>query len=311
MTRWSTGTPSSSSTGTLKIVSGGSAAVKVRLPSFHLNINTNQLTHSDDIYHIPIASRAKSTAELLNRYNFLKAISADLPLPHNITYPGPPIDVILARIGPSYFSPTTNPAPSTSAEKVAFAFALFGWTGVSESRIALAVCTHCFQRLGLWLSSDARLREMSVKLDVPVASLRLNLLEAHREHCPWKNGAVQNNADGPIANMPAWETLQFMVLKRRGGGGGGESESGAHAPGHAHGHARGIESVDLGSDITFPRGSMDGESVGGDDDEGGLNAKWKKFKAKLRRTTSRKSLKSVKSAKSSKSVKSGKSGKDD
>jgi hypothetical protein len=123
---------------------------------------------------------------------------------------------------------------------------------------------------------------------------------------------VQNNADGPIAGMSAWETLQFMVLKRRGGGGGGESESGAHGHGHGHGHARGIESVDLGSDVTFPRGSVDGESVpGGDDDEGGLNAKWKKFKAKLRRTTSKKSLKSVKSVKSSKSVKSGKSGKDD
>ena len=187
---------------------------------------------------------------------------------------------------------------------------------MSESRIALAVCTHCFQRLGLWLSSDARLREMAVKLDVPVASLRLNLVEAHREHCPWKNGVVQNNADGPIAGMSAWETLQFMVLKRRGG----ESEGGAHGfgqgqgHGHGHGHARGIESVDLGSDVTFPRGSVDGESVrgaGGDDDEGGLNAKWKKFKAKLRRTTSKKSLKSVKSVKSSKSVKSGKSGKDD
>jgi hypothetical protein len=227
--------------------------------------------------------------------------------------------VILARIGPTYFSPAGTPAPASSAEKVAFAFALFGWTGVSESRIALAVCTHCFQRLGLWLSSDARLREMAAKLEVSVTSLRLNLVEAHREHCPWKNGAVQNNADGPIAGMSAWETLQFMVLKRRGGGGGGgggESESGAHGPGHGHGHghghARGIESVDLGSDVTFPRGSVDGESMpGGDDDEGSLNAKWKKFKAKLRRTTSKKSLKSVKSVKSSKSVKSGKSGKDD
>jgi hypothetical protein len=222
--------------------------------------------------------------------------------------------VILARIGPTYFSPAGTPAPASSAEKVAFAFALFGWTGVSESRIALAVCTHCFQRLGLWLSSDARLREMAAKLDVSVTSLRLNLVEAHREHCPWKNGAVQNNADGPIAGMSAWETLQFMVLKRRGGGGGGESESSAHGHGHGqgYGHARGIESVDLGSDVTFPRGSVDGESVpGGDDDEGGLNAKWKKFKAKLRRTTSKKSLKSIKSVKSSKSVKSGKSGKDD
>jgi hypothetical protein len=53
---------------------------------------------------------------------------------------------------------------------------------------------------------------------------------------------------------------------------------------------------------------VDGESVRGvdDDGEGGLNAKWKKFKAKLRRTTSKKSLKSVRSVKSTKSGKSGK-----
>jgi hypothetical protein len=143
---------------------------------------------------------------------------------------------------------------------------------------------------------------MSIKLSVPVASLRLNLVEAHREHCPWKNGAVQNNTEGPIADMPAWQTLQFMVLaKRRAERDGG--------------HERGVESVDLGSEASYPRASVDGVGVVVGVDEGGradgsdgLNAKWKKFKAKLRRTTSKKSLKSVKSVKS---AKSGKSGKDD
>ena len=158
-----------------KTACGGKPAVKVHIIYLHVGLETDSTT--DDIYHIPIASRAKSSAELISRYNFLLAISFDLPLPKNITYPDPSVDLILSRIPSTFFSNATNGTPPlNSAERTAFVFALFGWTGVSESRISLAVCNHCFQRLGLWLSSDSRLQEMSKKLDVPVESLRLNLL---------------------------------------------------------------------------------------------------------------------------------------
>lgn len=137
---------------------------------------------------------------------------------------------------------------------------------------------------------------MSKKLDVPVESLRLNLLESHREHCPWKNVESQaNSSDGPIANMPAWQTLQFILLGRQ-----------KNSPRKERGHNRNIESVDLGSEIEYPRGSLD-EHHGEYEKENGadsLTEKWKKFKAKLRRTTSKKSLKSVKSIRSAKSGKS-------
>ena len=269
------------------------------------------LTSPDDIYHIPIASRAKSSADLISRYNFLLAISSDLPLAKNITYPEPHIDSILARISSTFFVTTTSGTPpSTPAERTAFAFALFGWTGVSESRISLAVCNHCFQRLGLWLSSDARLQEMSKKLSVSVESLRLNLLESHREHCPWKNPLVQgNSADSPIADMAAWQTLEFMLLGNR------KNKELPKLP-DEHAHERNNESVDLGtpSEATFPRGSEDSTrpATGYNDegDEESLTNKWKKFKAKLKRSTSKRSLKSVKSVKSAKSVKSTKSGKE-
>ncbi|KAH6633069.1 C3HC zinc finger-like-domain-containing protein [Boeremia exigua] len=262
----------------------------------------------DDIYHIPIASRAKSSAELISRYNFLLAISPDLPLPQNITYPSPSVETLLSRLPPSLFtSSTPTTPPSTPAERTAFAFALFGWTGVRSSRIALAVCNHCFQRLGLWLSADARLREMSSKLDVPPESLRLNLLESHREHCPWKNATVQGNPpDGPIAHMPAWQTLEYMLLGAR------HKElprlpDTAHAHAHAS-HPRNSDSVDLGSDATFPRDSAESAREHGYNDEGdaeSLTNKWRKFKAKLKRSTSKRSLKSVKSAKSGRSAWSG------
>lgn len=163
------------------------------------------------------------------------------------------------------------------------------------------------------MSSDARLSEMSKKLDVPVESLRLNLLESHREHCPWKNGEVQGNSEdpsSPIKGMAAWETLEFMLV----GKGRGKEKELPRLPNDAPGHERNVDSVDLGSEATFPRGSMEStREVAGYNDEGDeetLTNKWKKFKAKLKRSTSKRSLKSVKSAKSIKSTKSGKSGKE-
>lgn len=183
--------------------------------------------------------------------------------------------------------------PSSSADQVAFIFALFGWTGVSEARISLAVCNHCFQRLGLWLSSDTRLKEMSKRLDVSPESLRLNLLESHREHCPWKNPVVQGNSnDSPIASMAAWQTLEFMLL-------GNKKKASPEKS-----HTRNTASVNVGSELEYPRGSTDSvERHFVEEDEGeSLGNKWKKLKAKLKRSASKKSLKSVKSAKSGKSV---------
>lgn len=62
------------------------------------------------------------------------------------------------------------------------------------------------------------------------------------------------------------------------------------------------------SEVEYPRGSMETfsrtEEGDKEDETGKLEGKWKKFKAKLRRTTSKKSLKSTKSIRS---VKSGRS----
>ncbi|KAH8725101.1 C3HC zinc finger-like-domain-containing protein [Phaeosphaeriaceae sp. PMI808] len=215
--------------------------------------------------------------------------SPDLPLLEHITVPDPSISDILQRIPTTLFkSPdSTVPLPSSPTDIVAFAFALFGWSGTSESRISLATCDFCFQRLGLWLSAAPRLQQMSEKLSIPISTLRLNLIESHREHCPWKNPSTQlNSPDGPIANMPAWQTLQFILLAKTK-----DPATSAHRT-----HAQNIESVDLGSEVEYPRGSIDSCRVDRDKEgDESLQNKWKKFKAKLRRTTSKKSLKSMRS----------------
>jgi len=133
---------------------------------------------------------------------------------------------------------------------------------------------------------------MSEKLSIPIESLRLNLLESHREHCPWKNPVTQGNPpNGPIENMAGWQTQEFMLM-------GKKKEI---RPVNALMAEDSRDSLDLG------RGSMESALSLADkekDTGDSLNDKWKKFKAKLRRTTSRKSLRSTKSIKSVRSVKS-------
>lgn len=79
-----------------------------------------------------------------------------------------------------------------------------------------------------------------------------------------------------------------------------------HKAREEHRHSRNVESVDLGSEVEYPRGSIDSHREGNEEEStDSLQGKWQKFKAKLRRTTSKKSLKSVKSIRSAKSGKSG------
>jgi hypothetical protein len=136
---------------------------------------------------------------------------------------------------------------------------------------------------------------MSKKIDLPIESLHLNLLESHREHCPWKNAVAQGNPrDGPIANMPAWQTLEYLFL---GGNGSGKPRKIDHKV---------AQSMDMGS--LRDRDSVDGSEYGSTStstgrksrDSESLNEKWKKLKAKLKRSTSMKSMKSTKSGKSGK-----------
>lgn len=288
----------------MRIASGGKGGVLVCAPARYKRNSDKVNDQTDDIYHIPIPNRAQSSAALLERYRSLKAIADELPLLENITYPDPPIADVLKQMNPNFFTPlgsttiTSEGPPNTPSETTAFAFALFGWSGLTESNIALATCNHCFQRNGLWLYKDERLRENSTKLDVPISSLRLDLLETHREHCPWKNPASQRNPkDGPIKNMTAWQTLEFLLLGNRTHRKRQENLS--------------VTTVDASSyrdstDVERPTtAGTEAESGKGKDGADSLNEKWRKFKAKLRRTTSRRSLKSVRSIKSGKSVPAG------
>ncbi|ORX95139.1 C3HC zinc finger-like-domain-containing protein [Clohesyomyces aquaticus] len=263
----------------------------------------------DDIYHIPIPNRALSTAALLHRYHTFKPIIPSLPRLENITYPSPPISTILPLIPSTLFNPpnsstTTSPPPSTPAEICAFTFALFGWSGILETNISLATCGHCFQRIGLWLYDEKRLEEMAAKLDVEVKNLGLNLLEAHREHCPWKNGDTQKNPrDGILEGLAGWQTLEFMLLGRQRGkveekrgvvGAGGEVLDKGKDKDNGESGKAGADGETESVGVRMSMESFGGKSLGAKSQSGeSITEKWKKLKSKLKRSASRKSLKSL------------------
>ncbi|OCK73710.1 zf-C3HC-domain-containing protein [Lepidopterella palustris CBS 459.81] len=215
-----------------------------------------------DIYHIPIAQRIRCEQSLKLRYQSLKNIESHLPPPESITYPGAPISVLSKLLPTTFFGSDPTPLPNLTA----IALASFGWSGFHLDGVHLAICNHCFQRIGLWMYTATRLQEMSAKLNIPESQLRLNLLEAHREHCPWKNGASQHNpVDGQLANKPAWETVQYIL--------GAFKTTEQHKDDSARNSEEGLDS----------RGRTEKTDR--------LAETWSKLKLRLKKTTSKRSLK--------------------
>ncbi|KAF2196913.1 zf-C3HC-domain-containing protein [Delitschia confertaspora ATCC 74209] len=232
----------------------------------------------DDIYHIPIANRALSESEFLRRYHSLKRIIEALPPLDCITYPDPPSSDILQRLPASFFDLQDSDSTEDSPSIVPFTFALFGWTGSKESSLSLATCDHCFQRLGLWMYSKEKLTAMSERLDSPFSSLRLDLLESHREHCPWKNAATQANPVlSGLRGMAAWQTLEFMFLGRKN-----ENKENWKSASAETGDDESI----FGESEIDRRASIDQ----GQERTDKIMGTWSKLKTRLKRTASRRSL---------------------
>ncbi|OCL08097.1 zf-C3HC-domain-containing protein [Glonium stellatum] len=223
-----------------------------------------------DIYHIPIARRDRCEQDLFRRFQSLIAIEAHLPPPESITYPGEPPETISTFLPASFFAiadvSETQAIPdgiasSSPPNTIALAFALFGWSGVRQEGLNLIVCDHCFQRVGLWLYTKERIQQISLKVDVEESHLRLNLLEAHREHCPWKNPESQHNpVDGQLANTPAWKTLQYIL---------GASKR---------------KSPTLGQSLTSQKSPVHHPQV---DKTDKITDTWKRLKSRLKSTTSK------------------------
>lgn len=115
--------------------------------------------------------------------------------------------------------PTPQPQPPATPDLAAKALriALTGWRGTTESRTALLNCDACFQRVGLWMyegrSSPTENNHKGPGDEEADDGTALDLVEMHREQCPFRNGAVQNMTSEPFAGWPAWRILWSVVAR--------------------------------------------------------------------------------------------------
>lgn len=193
----------------------------------------------DDIYRLPVVRTKIWQEELRDRYTSLYNIRAsitNLQLVHYKEHES--VDRILDNLPPLLLDiaalfPTTVSDSSDTLHRIAFQIAMAGWNGVIEANTPLLSCSACFQRVGLWMYEPGY-RRQSIITEDETEQTKLDLIEMHREHCPWRNGTSQC-AVGEYSGSPAWEILWRVVgrfadeTRRRSGGSAVVSIAPTHA----------------------------------------------------------------------------------
>lgn len=202
----------------------------------------------DDIYRLPIVKTAVWQQALRESYQSLQKLGpeiAKLKLADSFndepdTKLCPPAEKILADLPDTLLHPTvaadsipthpaTDTAPLPAAPNVdALRIALHGWRGATEASTPLLTCQACFQRIGLWMyqpaykartydssaADDNRSSDAAAADDDSDSKQQvLDLVEMHREHCPWRNAASQCATSGDYAGLPAWRIFWRVVSR--------------------------------------------------------------------------------------------------
>ena len=149
--------------------------------------------------------------ELYSRHSFLP-YEIDLRLPEIFHF-----DDILGQIPLNLLNHSEADSVQgnsrVSINKVALALALFGWQGLSNTRMGnvewSASCQTCFRRLGLWLFKSGEVNDQG-RIIIPSTMDGLDPIEEHRLFCPWRSAEAQardtanfNDVDA----IPGWKAL--------------------------------------------------------------------------------------------------------
>lgn len=167
----------------------------------------------DDIYRLQVVRPAVWQPALRSRYQSLQPIVDSIK----------DITVQQAGIAETKLTPVRLHAELTpeilpvseAAEQVqarALDIAMHGWRGTSELNAELLNCDACFQRIGLWMYQPGyRARAaMDEDDDNNNSTATIDLLEMHREYCPWRNSHSQQ-ASGTLAGLNASQILSRVV----------------------------------------------------------------------------------------------------
>jgi hypothetical protein len=170
----------------------------------------------DDIYRLPVVRSTVWQPELRKRFQSLRGIadSIDNVKTRNIT----PTDQVTVTDLPRDVIPPTDATHPVASK--ALAIALHGWRGTSDSGNDLLHCDACFQRVGLWMyqpgyrrASTASTATATTTADADAPDTdptTIDLVEMHRDHCPWRNPHTQHTT-GSLAGLNAAEILHRVA----------------------------------------------------------------------------------------------------
>lgn len=173
----------------------------------------------DDIYRLPIVKSTVWQPELRTRYQSLLRIApslANLTLQPTELSPSP--EKILANLptvlleGPEGANSSENEDTTEETKQKALKVAICGWQGSTESSTQLFACEACFQRIGLWMYQPDYKPPRFDDDDEEEQDRSLDLIQLHREHCPWRNPTTQA-ATGNYAGRSA-QSILLDVLDR-------------------------------------------------------------------------------------------------
>ncbi|KAK6354896.1 hypothetical protein TWF696_004026 [Orbilia brochopaga] len=148
------------------------------------------------IYRLPLQPATEARAGFYARYRSLHNLSDD----QNVINLTKPDEVDISALNLPHDIIEDHPKNN------ALIMALFGWAkDDNEASVEMVKCDACFRRLGLWLFVK---RPSTAEEDGDEFSsmYRLNVVDEHRDYCPWINAASQTGEHA------GWEIL-LRILK--------------------------------------------------------------------------------------------------
>ena len=168
----------------------------------------------DDIYRLSLVRPIVWKPQLHDSYTSLLGVGnsiKDIAIKSTISADGSflPYERLVSEL-PTDVIPSSDTEESLKVR--ALEMALHGWHGTTEYRTELLNCETCFQRIGLWMYQPGY-RPGKSNGDVDPddeGDMKVNLVEMHREHCPWRN-PVSQKATGSLAGLNASQILHRVV----------------------------------------------------------------------------------------------------
>lgn len=171
----------------------------------------------DDIYRLSLVRPIVWKPQLRDRYTSLLGVASsikDIAIKSTINADGSflPYERLASEL-PTDVIPSSDTEESLEARTLEIA--LHGWHGTTEYRTELLNCETCFQRIGLWMYQPGyrpgKTNDKSNEDDPEdEGDMKVNLVEMHREHCPWRN-PVSQKATGSLAGLNACQILHRVV----------------------------------------------------------------------------------------------------